>query len=130
MSIPEGAQILLKSGTQGFDLEVLRGASEDYSQLRWDLYENAADFLEAIREMRSYGFYVAAMSPVSFHGRGIVGFDCLMIKSSRTSSSEDKELQMIGADRYDQIVGSQLDTNLNFSIDPVAFERQLERLLG
>jgi hypothetical protein len=39
-------------------------------------------------------------------------------------------LQMIGADRYDAIVGTQLDTNLNFSIDPVAFERQLERLLG
>jgi hypothetical protein len=39
-------------------------------------------------------------------------------------------LQMIGADRYDAIVGSQIGTNLQFSIDPVAFERQLERLLG
>jgi hypothetical protein len=38
-------------------------------------------------------------------------------------------LQMIGADRYDAIVGSQLDANFNFSIDAVTFGQQLDRLL-
>jgi capsular polysaccharide biosynthesis protein len=38
-------------------------------------------------------------------------------------------LQMIGADRYDAIVGSRDDANLNFSIDPAAFEHQLDLLL-
>jgi hypothetical protein len=38
-------------------------------------------------------------------------------------------LQMIGADRYDAIVGSRDDANLNFSIDPAVFEQQLDLLL-
>jgi hypothetical protein len=39
-------------------------------------------------------------------------------------------LQMTGAGRYDAIVGSELDSNTNFTIDPSAFERQVELLLA
>jgi glycosyl transferase family 61 len=39
-------------------------------------------------------------------------------------------LQITGAQRYDAIVGSELDANTNFAIDPRAFERQVELLLA
>lgn len=39
-------------------------------------------------------------------------------------------LQMTGAQRYDAIVGSRLDSGTNFTIDPAAFERQVELLLA
>ena len=39
-------------------------------------------------------------------------------------------LQMTGAGRYDAIVGSELDSNTNFTIDLAAFERQVELLLA
>jgi capsular polysaccharide biosynthesis protein len=38
-------------------------------------------------------------------------------------------LQMTGAERYDAITGSELDPNTNFTVDPAAFERQVELLL-
>ena len=84
-------RVLLKTDTQGYDLEVLRGAPKtarqsaallcEVSQLR--IYEGAPDFLDAIREMRSYGFDIAAMAPVTFHNGVVIEFDCLLKNRSR-----------------------------------------------
>jgi hypothetical protein len=38
-------------------------------------------------------------------------------------------LQLLGADRYDAIVGSRLDADMNFRVDADAFERQLRQLV-
>ena len=39
-------------------------------------------------------------------------------------------LQMTGAQRYDAIVGSELDSNTNFTVDAGAFETQVDLLLA
>jgi hypothetical protein len=101
------------------------------------------DFETVYCEDLSYPEQVSLISQVrnivAIHGAGLTNLLFAEIPSVRCLEILPESylnphyywmLQMIGADRYDALVGSQLDTNLNFSIDPVAFERQLEGLLG
>lgn len=79
---------LIKADTQGFDLEVFRGGPRalgkavgllsEVAQLQ--IYEEVPDFLQAIAEMREYGFEVAALAPVTFHEDVVLEFDCLMLR--------------------------------------------------
>ncbi len=82
------SQALIKADTQGFDLEVFRGGPKalgeavgllsEIAQLQ--IYEQVPDFLDSIAAMRSHGFEVAALAPVTFHEDVVIEFDCLMIR--------------------------------------------------
>jgi len=80
---------LVKADTQGFDLEVFRGGPKAMSQAvgllsevaQLQIYEQVPDFLEAIAELRAYGFMVAALAPVTFHRDVVLEYDCLMIRA-------------------------------------------------
>lgn len=83
-------RIYLKMDTQGYDLEVLKGASEfikrtlalqsEVSVL--PLYEGMPDYLEALSTFRSYGFEASGFYPVAIDPRhyAIIEFDCIMVR--------------------------------------------------
>jgi hypothetical protein len=61
-------------------VERAAGLLSEVAQLQ--IYEDVPDFLEAIAEMKAYGFQVAALSPVTFHRDVILEFDCLLIRET------------------------------------------------
>ena len=81
-------RIFLKMDTQGYDLEVFKGAGGvlDYvhglqSELSVrHIYEGMPDYIDALTEFREKGFEVTGMYPVSRdHESGVViEFDCMM----------------------------------------------------
>ncbi len=87
---PGRARILLKSDTQGYDLEVFRGAKEVLDRIVavWaevsfvPFYQDAPSFCEALSEFSSSGFAVSGMFPV-FHDKSLraVEFDCALVRA-------------------------------------------------
>jgi FkbM family methyltransferase len=82
-------RIFLKMDTQGFDLEVFRGATGCLGQIvalqsemsAQGLYDGAPDFLEAIGEMRSAGFAVSGLFPMGRDSQArLQEFDCVMVR--------------------------------------------------
>ncbi len=76
---------------------------------------------------------------VAIHGAGLT--NCLFADVPRLRCLEIQTasyvnphyywmLQLLGAERYDAIVGSALDRNQRFGVDVDAFKRQLAALLG
>lgn len=82
---------IIKCDTQGFDLEVFRGGRTTVSNAaalltevsQIQIYDGVPDFLDAIAELRGYGFEVASLTPVTFHGMAALEFDCLMVKKAK-----------------------------------------------
>jgi Methyltransferase FkbM domain len=83
--------VWLKVDTQGWDLEVLRGAAQtlrSISALQIELsvipiYQGMPDYLTVLRELRQLGFEIGALTPVNRDALGrVIEFDCALIASS------------------------------------------------
>jgi FkbM family methyltransferase len=87
---PQAKSILLKSDTQGYDLEVFRGAAgvlDRISALWVELsfqptYKGAPGYKEALAEFERAGFAVSAMFPV-VHDEAlrVIEYDCALVKT-------------------------------------------------
>jgi FkbM family methyltransferase len=83
-----GRNIYLKIDTQGFEMEVLRGAGDLLSQIRAvqaeialvHTYTNERDWLEVIQWMREQGFEVSTAIPNSRFGAQIREFDFVFVR--------------------------------------------------
>jgi FkbM family methyltransferase len=82
---------LLKMDTQGFDLNVFRGAGRVLDRVvalqsevgMIKIYENMADSYDALRVFRDHGFDVSGMFPINRdESLAVIEFDCLMVKRS------------------------------------------------
>jgi FkbM family methyltransferase len=91
--IPE-PRIYLKMDTQGYDLQVLEGASGCLSRLLAlqseialrPIYEGMPDYLTALAKYNSLGFRITSLIPVSRDkDMSVIEFDCLMVRSATVS---------------------------------------------
>lgn len=82
-------KILLKMDTQGYDLEVLKGATNSLkhivsiqSEISFQpLYEGMPHYLETLETLEKYGYSAAAMSTVGkSKDLSIIEMDCLFIR--------------------------------------------------
>jgi FkbM family methyltransferase len=81
-------KIFLKMDTQGYDLEVVKGASiirENLMALQSEvsqrpLYQGMPHWLESISEYEKAGFKLAGLYPVDKDGLQYIESDCLMVK--------------------------------------------------
>lgn len=96
------------------------------------VYAEDLAFSEQVR------MFAEASSVVAIHGAGLT--NCLFSDASRLRCLEIQTesylnphyywlLQMLGAERYDAIVGSALDRRQRFSVDAAVLDRQLGNLL-
>jgi len=78
----------LKIDTQGFDLEVLRGAEKTLESVRAvqfeasvrPIYEGMPDFREVLDFLMNRGFVLSAMFPVNHdQSRRLIEFDCVLV---------------------------------------------------
>lgn len=86
-------RIYLKMDTQGFDIEVLKGAESVLPTVLAlqtevsfrNLYEGMRSFAESIEEFRTRGFDVVDFLPVTRdpHDLGAIEMDCLLTRSTR-----------------------------------------------
>jgi FkbM family methyltransferase len=86
----EEPRVFLKLDTQGFDLEVFRGAQGWISQILGlqselsaiPLYEGMPDYLEALAVYRAAGFEVTGFFPIFSFGKEFVlgEFECVMLR--------------------------------------------------
>lgn len=84
-------QILLKMDTQGFDCEVIKGASctlKDIIALQSELsiipiYENMPTYIESLELYRSHNFEITAIYPISRDNQTLqlIEMDCILTKS-------------------------------------------------
>jgi FkbM family methyltransferase len=89
-------QIYLKMDTQGFDLEVIKGAVQSMPRivaLQTEIsiehvYENMRSFSDSLSTMMSLGFEIFDFMPVSrdSDGLGVIEMDCVMTRSNRDAS--------------------------------------------
>jgi FkbM family methyltransferase len=86
--VPE-PRIYLKLDTQGFDLEVLKGAQPvlaEVAALQSEIsvkaiYENMPSYTEALLAYEAHGFELAGLFPVKEDdGGAVIEFDCVMIR--------------------------------------------------
>lgn len=85
----DGRQTLLKTDTQGFDLEVMDGAGERLVAIPavlmevavLPIYEGAPTIAKVLTEMSRRGFELTGTFPIHRYGRGlrVVEFDCTFI---------------------------------------------------
>lgn len=82
-------RIYLKLDTQGFDLEVLKGAESVLPHVHAlqsevsikPIYENMPPYAEAIAVYQGHGFELAGLYPVHADKRGaVIEFDCVMTR--------------------------------------------------
>jgi FkbM family methyltransferase len=82
-------RIFLKTDTQGFDMEVLKGAGKLLDQVvvlqmemsASPIYEGMTHHTEAMAYLESQGFKLAALDVVDHHEDGrVIEYDCLMVK--------------------------------------------------
>jgi FkbM family methyltransferase len=85
-----GASIYLKIDTQGFDIEVMRGAKQFLRQVRalqfelatQRIYKGVPHFLETIRYVEELGFDISGLFPiVADDNLRVVEFDCVMVRA-------------------------------------------------
>ena len=82
-------RVFLKLDTQGWDLEVLRGAEECLPRILGlqsevsvlPIYDGMPGYLDAIRELTDRGFDLSGIYPVSYHGMSVVELDVVLIRS-------------------------------------------------
>jgi FkbM family methyltransferase len=86
---PDARRIFLKTDTQGYDLEVFRGAATVLDRIAalWveisflPIYKDAPSYADALGEFKSAGFHVSGMFPV-VHDSSLraVEFDCALVR--------------------------------------------------
>jgi hypothetical protein len=85
----------LKLDTQGFDMEVLKGATQSLSEFRAlqteasikPLYQGMPDYREVVEYLSSAGFDLSAMFPVSHDDAlRLIEFDCVMVNRSHADA--------------------------------------------
>lgn len=88
--------LYLKMDTQGYDLEVVKGAGESirkFNALQTEasvkpIYQGMPDFVEVIRGLQALGFEVSGIFPNNpEHFPALVEFDCHMISKERIPPS-------------------------------------------
>lgn len=88
---PEDASsssIFLKADTQGFDLDVIRGAEGVLPRVQAiqteisfiPIYEDTANYQETLGELSQAGFAVSNMFPVTLSDLQAVEFDCVLVR--------------------------------------------------
>lgn len=86
---PAGRRVLLKTDTQGWDLEVIEGARgclDSVLALQVELavrplYEGAVGWLDALAVLRELGFRPAQLTSVGRDGElGLLELDCLLVR--------------------------------------------------
>ena len=91
LNINPDARIHLKIDTQGFDVEVFKGAEALLNQVHTmqselsitPIYEGAPDYIEALTLFRSKGFEVTGMYPISGDRDSMVLVECDCYMSKR-----------------------------------------------
>jgi len=87
--IHSGNSILLKMDTQGYDIEVLKGADNILSRVSCvisemsviPIYQNMPHYLDALRVFEEKGFFLSGVFPVNYDkDMSIIEFDALLIK--------------------------------------------------
>lgn len=90
-------RFFLKMDTQGFDLEVVKGASKSMSDIVLlqteasviPIYDNMPDYKAVIGELEKTGYAISGMFPVTPLGSlRLVEFDCVMFKQGSTQNSK------------------------------------------
>lgn len=94
----ESPRVFLKMDTQGYDLEVLRGATcalERTLALQTEMsfqsiYFDMPTFVDSLRELLSRGFEVSDFVPVTYDAEElrVVEMDCLMVRSDHAARFE------------------------------------------
>lgn len=89
--LPGGRAIFLKCDTQGFDMQVVRGATGILDRVRAlqmelpiaSIYEGVPHYCDTLRELEGLGFTPAGFFVVS-HDRKLAGieFDCLLVRGN------------------------------------------------
>ena len=89
-------RVFLKLDTQGFDLEVVKGAVEslDYvlglqSELSLKpIYEDMPDYLNALREFRRHGFEVTGFYLITRDRKSLaaIEYDCVMCRDATSTA--------------------------------------------
>jgi FkbM family methyltransferase len=101
--------IWLKVDTQGWDLEVLRGATRTMhavSALQIELsvipiYQGMPDYLTVLGELRRLGFEIGALMPLNRDALGrVIEFDCALV-----AAPERVRVRSIGDEADDDAVG-------------------------
>jgi FkbM family methyltransferase len=81
--------IYLKLDTQGYDLEVIKGAGAAVADVRalqseisvLPLYAEAPDYITAIRTLSDLGFHISGLFPVNRDAQlRVIEFDCVMVR--------------------------------------------------
>jgi FkbM family methyltransferase len=102
LEITEGLdepRIYLKMDTQGYDLQVLEGASGCLAQILGlqseialqPIYEGMPDYLTSLAKFNSSGFTITSLVPVSRdrHMR-VIEFDCMMVRKEQDLGFADR----------------------------------------
>jgi len=86
----EKPRVLLKTDTQGYDLEVIKGAQASIKKVSIlqseiacvPLYENMPDYLEVLGEYRKLGFEITGIFPISRDANDlrVIEFDCIFVR--------------------------------------------------
>ena len=86
----KGRRILLKMDTQGYDLNVFKGASKYYANIACllteislqQIYQKMSDYHETLSFYESKGFAVSGLYPVSRQkDSSVIEMDCFMINT-------------------------------------------------
>lgn len=81
-------RVYLKLDTQGFDLEVLKGAKKSIQNIValqteasiLPIYENMPNYQEVLENLKGLGFEISGMFPVTYDQKlRLIEFDCIMI---------------------------------------------------
>ena len=84
--------VYLKVDTQGFDLEVLQGATDLLRSLRGfqielsvlPIYKGTPGYLDMLRQLNDWGFHVSGLFPISHDSQlRAVEFDCVMVSKDK-----------------------------------------------
>lgn len=89
-TIPDDPRIMLKMDTQGFDLEVFKGASETLRNVACILseislipiYEGMPHYIESLSVYESNGYRVSGFYPITRRKLSLNEVDCMMVRAS------------------------------------------------
>jgi FkbM family methyltransferase len=82
-------RVYLKMDTQGYDLEVIKGATQSLPKIVAlqteisfkPIYENMRNYADSLSTLLSLGFEVFDFMPVTRDGLGAIEMDCVMVRS-------------------------------------------------
>ena len=90
----------LKIDTQGYDLEVLRGAARSLRQIKAlqieasiiPIYKGMPNYVESIEFLNRLGFSITGLYPISRDEKlRLIEFDCVMINEEKATDETDRK---------------------------------------